>query len=113
MEELSVGSSPHFVDHGRLQVQEDRTRDVFSGTSFAEESVEGVITSANGLVGRHLTVRLDTVLQAVEFPAGITDLDTSLTKMNRDTFTLKPKSVNYKFNEFKLFIIYGCTEFRT
>ena len=31
----------------------------------------------------NLSVRLDTVLQAVELPAGITDLDTALSKVQR------------------------------
>ena len=89
MEELSVGSSPHFVNNSWLQVKEHSSRNVFPGSSLTEERVEGVITTSDGLVRRHLTIRLDTVLQAVEFPAGITDLDTGLTKMNRDTLTLK------------------------
>merc|ERR1719471_447038 len=87
MEELSVGSSPHFIDNGGFQIQEDGSRDVLASSSLTEEGVEGVISTSDGLVRRHLTIRLDTVLQAVEFPAGITDLDSGLTKMNRDTLT--------------------------
>lgn len=45
---------------------------------LTEEGVEGVITSANGLVTWHLAIWLDTVLQTVELPAGITNLHTSL-----------------------------------
>lgn len=40
-----------------------------------EEGVEGIIAAANGLVGGHLPVRLDAMLQAVQLPAGVTDLD--------------------------------------
>ena len=89
VEELSVGSSPHFINNSRLQVQEHSSRNVFSGSSLAEESVEGVITTSDGLVRRHLTIRLDTMLQTVQFPTSITDLDTGLTKMDRDTLALK------------------------
>ena len=92
VEELSVGSSPHFINNSRLQVQEHSSRNVFSGSSLAEESVEGVITTSDGLVRRHLTIRLDTMLETVEFPTSITDLDTGLTKMDRDTLTLKTTS---------------------
>jgi len=34
-----------------------------------------------------LAIGLDTVLQAEEFPASVTNLDTSLTDMKRDDFT--------------------------
>jgi hypothetical protein len=52
---------------------------VLTSSSLGEESVEGIITTSDGLVRWHLTVRLDTVFQAKEFPAGVTYLDTSLT----------------------------------
>ena len=47
-------------------------------TSFTEEGVEGVVSSTDGLVGWHLAIRLDAMLQAVQLPASITDLDTGL-----------------------------------
>jgi len=50
----------------------------FSGCK-AQERVEGIITTANGLVAWHLTIRLDTMLKAEELPASIADLDTTLT----------------------------------
>jgi hypothetical protein len=55
---------------------------MFTSTSFTEEGVESVITTANSLVGWHLTIRLDTVLKAEELPACITNLDTGLTDMD-------------------------------
>ena len=58
-------------------------------TSFREESVERVITTTNRFVRGHLTIRLDTMFKAVEFPAGVTNLNTSLTNMDGDTLTLK------------------------
>jgi hypothetical protein len=60
---------------------------VLASTSLREEGVEGVITTTNSLVGRHLTIRLDTVLQAVELPTGVTSLDTSLANVNGQTFS--------------------------
>jgi hypothetical protein len=82
MEELSVGSSSDFVTDGWLQVQEDGSWDVLSGTSLREEGVESIITATDGLIRWHLTVWLDSVFQAEEFPAGVTNLDTSLSDMN-------------------------------
>ena len=61
---------------------------MLSSSSLAKEGVEGVISAADGLVGRHLAVRLDTVLETVELPAGISDLDTGLSSVDRDTLTL-------------------------
>ena len=72
VEELTVGTGADLVDDGRLQIDEDGTWDVLAGASLGEEGVEGVITTADGLVRGHLAVGLDAVLQAVQFPAGIT-----------------------------------------
>ena len=88
MEKLLVGTGTDFIDDGGFQVDKDGTRDVLAGTGFGEEGVERVITTSNRFVRWHLTIRLDSMLQAVQFPAGVTDLDTSLTDVDRDTFTL-------------------------
>ena len=93
VEELSVGSSPHFINNSGLQVEEDSTGNVLASSSLAEEGVESVITHPYSFIRRHLTIRLDTVLQTVQFPAGITDLTPGLSKMNRDTLTLKNYSL--------------------
>ena len=77
------------TDDGGLQVNEHGTGHVLASTSLAEEGVEGVITASDGLVRGHLAIRLDAVLQAVQFPAGITDLDTGLANVDRDALTLK------------------------
>jgi hypothetical protein len=84
---LSVGTSSDLVKWSRLKIKEDSTRDVFAGTSLGEKGVEGVITATDGLVGRHLTIRLDTVLETVELPATVTHLNTGLAEMERKNFT--------------------------
>jgi hypothetical protein len=70
---------------------------VLAGAGLAEEGVEGVVTTANGLVGRHLTIGLDPVFQAVQLPACIADLDTGLAHMDGDTFPLEN---NMKSNDY-------------
>jgi len=60
---------------------------MLASTGLGEEGVEGVIATANGLVGGDLAIRLDAVLQAVEFPASIAGLDASLADVDRDDFT--------------------------
>jgi len=87
VEELTVGTSADFVNDSGLKVNEDGTGDVLAGTRLGEEGVERVVTSTDSLVRGHLTIRLDTVFQAVEFPAGVTNLDTGLTNVDRDTLT--------------------------
>ena len=61
---------------------------MLAGASLAEEGVEGVVTAADGLVGGHLTVGLDAMLQAVQLPAGVADLDSGLADVDGDTLTL-------------------------
>lgn len=84
--QLTVGSRPHLVTHGGLEINVHGTGDVLSCASLAEEGVEGVISSADSFVAGHLAIGLDAVLEAVEFPAAVTGLDTGLAHVNRDTF---------------------------
>jgi hypothetical protein len=87
MEQLTVCASAHLIDYGWLQVDEDCSWNVLASSSLTEESVERVITASDGLVTRHLTVRLDTVLQAVQLPAGIAHLDSGLADMYTDALS--------------------------
>ncbi len=66
---------------------------MFASSSLTEEGVEGVISSSDGLVAGHLTIWLDAMLQAVELPACIAYLSSSLANMDRDTFTLQEQVV--------------------
>ena len=78
VEELAVGAGADLVNDGGLEIDEDAARDVFAGTGLREEGVESIVGSTDGLVSGHGAIRLDAVLQAVELPAGITNLDTGL-----------------------------------
>ena len=86
---MAVSSSADFIDDRGFQIDKDGPGDVFAGSSFGEKGVERVVATANGLVGRHLSIGLDSMLQTVEFPTGIADLAAGLADMNGDTFTLK------------------------
>jgi hypothetical protein len=87
VEQLSVSSSSDLIDYSWFQVDKDGTWYMFASSSLTEEGVEGVITTSNGLVTGHLTIGLDSVFETVQFPAGITDLDTGLSDVDRDTLT--------------------------
>ena len=65
---------------------------MLAGPRLREECVEGVVSTADGLVGGHLAVRLNAMLQTVELPATISDLGTSLTNVDGDALTLKQKN---------------------
>jgi len=64
MEELSVGSCSNLINNGGLEIEEDRSGNVFACSGLAEEGVEGIITASNGLVRWHLSIRLNSMLQA-------------------------------------------------
>ena len=82
MEELSVGSGSDFIDNGWLEIEEDGSWDVLTSTGLGEEGVESVVTTTDRFIGWHLTIRLDSVLEAEKLPAGVTNLDTGLTDMD-------------------------------
>ena len=111
VEQLAVGAGADLVNDGGLEIQEDTAGHMLASTGLGEEGVEGIITATDGLVrghlqdgqgwsdlvaeaapcsrqlGTHLAIRLDPVLQAVELPAGVSDLDTGLTDMDGDDLT--------------------------
>ena len=60
MEELSVGSGSDLIDNGWLEIEEDSSWDVLTGTSLGEEGVEGIVTTTDGFIGWHLTCLLYT-----------------------------------------------------
>ena len=70
----------------RFQVYKHCSGHVLASTCLTEEGVEGVL-SPNSLVTWHLAIGLDAVFQAVELPAGIADLDTSLANSDGDVLT--------------------------
>jgi len=86
VEELSVGTSSDLVNDSRLEIDKDGSGHVLAGTGLAEKGVERVIAATDGLVGGHLSIWLDTVLEAVQLPASVTDLDTGLSDVDGDTF---------------------------
>ena len=71
--------------------------------------VEGIISAADGLVRRHLTIRLDTMLQAEKLPASIADLHTWLAIRRSDH--RKPQTSNCSLfaisTDFKPFSLFG------
>jgi hypothetical protein len=61
---------------------------MLAGTSLTEEGVETVVTPTEGLVGGHLPIWLDAMLQTVQLPARVPYLDARLADVHRDAFPL-------------------------
>ncbi|KAJ8530535.1 hypothetical protein ON010_g14376 [Phytophthora cinnamomi] len=85
--ELAVGASAHLVTDAGLEVDEHSARHVLASAGLGEEGVEGVVSTADGLVAGHLAVGLDAVLEAVELPAGVTGLNASLAEVDGNDLT--------------------------
>ena len=86
MEELAVSARSNLIDHCWLQVNEDSSRNILARIGLAEERAERVVDLSDlgrrlGLV-RHGTVGHDTMLQAVQLPARVTDLNACLTNVD-------------------------------
>jgi len=60
---------------------------VLASTGFAEEGVEGIISATDGLVRRHLAIRLNAVLQAEKLPTRISNLNAGLANVEAKGFT--------------------------
>jgi len=82
VEELSVGTGSDFVNDCWLQINENSSGNVFTSTSFREKGVERVVAATNGFVAWHLSIRLDTVFEAVELPTSVSHLDTALSDVD-------------------------------
>jgi hypothetical protein len=82
VEQLSVSSGADLIDDSGLEIEEDSAGDVLAGTGLGEEGVEGIVTTTDSLIGGHLTIGLNSVLEAEKLPAGVTDLDTGLSNVD-------------------------------
>jgi len=87
MEELSVGSCSNLINDGWFKIEHDGSWDVLTSTGLGEEGVESVIATTDRFIGWHLTIWLNSVLEAEELPACVTDLDTGLTDVNGNDFS--------------------------
>ena len=94
---------PHLVNDGGLEVHEDCPGHVLASPRLGEEGVEAVVAPSDGLVGRHLSVRLNPMLQAVQLPTGIADLASGLADVDRDALPLqiRKRSLASKFRFFR------------
>ena len=70
------------TDYRWFQVNEHGARNVFSCSSLAEKRVKGIVSSADSLVARHLAIRLNSMLQAVQLPTSVSNLNSGLANVD-------------------------------
>jgi hypothetical protein len=87
VKQLTVRTRANFIDDGWLQIDEDGTGNMLASAGLGEEGVERIISATDRLVRGHLTIRLDTMLEAEKLPASVTDLDTSLSNVDANHFS--------------------------
>jgi len=68
-------------------------------TSLGKECVEGVVPATNRLIAGHLSIRLDSVLKAEQFPTSVTDLNTSLANVDAESLRMIRTGVNLGSNQ--------------
>ena len=64
VKQLTVGSSANLIHDSWFKINEDSSWYMLACSSLRKEGVEGIISTSNGLIRRHLTIRLDSMLQA-------------------------------------------------
>lgn len=83
------------TNHARFQINVHGSRHMLSWARFGEESIEGIIPHGVGRHGhrffRYYSVRADSVLQTVQLPTRIADLNSGLTDMDTDALALQNK----------------------
>ena len=77
------------TDYVGLQVDHDGSGHVFPGARLRKEGAEGVVDDALGLAGGHGAIGQDAVLQAIQLPARVADLNARLAHVDADAFSLE------------------------
>lgn len=84
MEELAVDASTNFINDCGFRIYEHFPGHMLASTCLTEEGVVGVISFRDGLVTWHMAIGLGAMFQAVDFPASLAHLDTSLPNVDGD-----------------------------
>ena len=82
MEELTICPNTDLINHGRLQVYKHSSGNVLARPGLRKEGGVGVVPAARRLVRGHGAIGADTMLEAVELPAGVTNLATCLANVD-------------------------------
>merc|ERR1719474_129842 len=61
VEQLAIGSCANFINHCWLKINKDCSRYMLSSPGLREERIKRVISSSNGFIRWHLSIRLDSM----------------------------------------------------
>jgi len=87
MEQAAVGTSSDLIDNVWLQIDVDGSWDILALTGLREECAESLVLRTGLSLLSEVSIRLNTVLQAVKLPARVGDLHTGLTDVQGDDFS--------------------------
>ena len=85
VEQLAVCSHTNFINDSGFQINKDGTGHMLSTSGLSKEGVEGVIMSSNSLVRGHLTIRLDSMVEAVDENKNIIIFSSYCLNMNKSS----------------------------
>lgn len=111
MKKVLKGAIFDLVNYGGLQIDKYGSGNVFFRVGFSKKSAKRIVFLV--FVFRHSSIRLNAMLQTVQFPARITNLNASLTDVYRNNLSLNQSIINTKsciisyVNE-KFFIPFFC-----
>lgn len=87
MEQAAVCTSSDLIDNIGLEIAVDGSWDIFSLTSLGEEGAETLIRLGGLSLFGQVSIGLNTMLKAVELPARVCNLATSLTDVDANNFS--------------------------
>jgi hypothetical protein len=87
VEKAAIGTSADLIDDVWLEITVDGTWDIFALASLGEEGAESLIRIGGLALLSQVSIRLDTVLEAVKLPARVGNLATGLADVDADNFS--------------------------
>jgi hypothetical protein len=87
VEQTAVGTSADLIDDVGLEIAVDGSRDIFSLASLGKEGAESLIRVCGFTFFGQVSIRLNTMLEAVKLPARVCNLATGLADVDRDNFS--------------------------
>jgi hypothetical protein len=87
VEEASVCAGPDLIDNVGLQIAVDGARNVFALAGLGEERAEAMVVLGGFALLGEVAIGLNAMLEAVELPAGVCNLATSLANVQTDNLS--------------------------
>jgi hypothetical protein len=87
VEQATVGTSADFIDDVGLEIAVNCARNIFALSSLREEGAEALVWLSGLALISQVSIRLNTMLEAVKLPARVCNLATGLADVDRDDFS--------------------------